>query len=144
MTGVGYSRVTLTWGITRLQKICTEPCETLLISGFCRRQQQHSREWQRQQPLVVSCPRAATISKSIILYVYSCACYSLAAVTHDKKHSSVEATYFYIIVINNSLKNWCAQLTRLWLSPYLVNGLSTTLTTCGKRQRGVGNGLGGG
>ena len=25
VTGVGYSRVTLTWGITRLQKICTEP-----------------------------------------------------------------------------------------------------------------------
>ena len=25
VTGVGYSRVTLIWGITRLQKICTEP-----------------------------------------------------------------------------------------------------------------------
>ena len=48
---------------------------------------------------------AAAISKSIILYVHSCACYSSAAVT---KHSSVEATYFYIIVINNSLKNWFA------------------------------------
>ena len=76
----------------------------------------HTREWQRQQPLVVSCSRAAIISKSIILYVDSCACYSSAAVTHDKKHLSVEATYFYIIVINNSLKIWCAQLMRLWLS----------------------------
>ena len=25
VTGVGYFHVTLTWGITRLQKICTEP-----------------------------------------------------------------------------------------------------------------------
>ena len=75
------------------------------------------REWQRQQPLVVSCPRALTLCNSIILYVNS-----FAFVTHPlllqstKKHSSVEANYFYKIVINNSLKNWCAQLTRLWLS----------------------------
>ena len=33
VTGVGYLRVTLTWGITRLQKICTEPYVFSFFAG---------------------------------------------------------------------------------------------------------------
>ena len=65
----------------------TVPLHTYLFSVISRRQQQHSREWQRQQPLVVSCPRALTLCNSIILYVNSCACYSSAAATIDKKNT---------------------------------------------------------
>ena len=33
LTGVGYLRVTLTWGTTRLQKICTEPYVFSFFAG---------------------------------------------------------------------------------------------------------------
>ena len=106
VTVVGYFHVTLTWGITRLQKICTEPylfpvfaggsssivgngSGSSRLSSAVHEQQNHHQEYHLVRP-------------------FMCLLLIRCSVTHDKKHSSVEATYFYIIVINNSLKNWCA------------------------------------
>ena len=113
----------------------TVTLHTYLFSVISRRQQQHSREWQRQQPLDVSCPRALTLCNSIILYVNSCACYSSAAATIDKKTLVSWGKLFFPNCINKCLKNWYDQLTRLWLSilgEWAVNDL------CDVRQKAEG------
>ena len=134
--GVGYCRVAVTWGTTRLRKIWN-----LRIFGISRRQQQHSR---LTSSAAVTRHQLSMISDSLqehhLVYRLMCVHWARAA-TGNEKESSVEASYFIIIVIKNSLKNWCAQLRRLWLS-ILGEWAVNDLIDMRQRQRGVGNGLG--
>ena len=95
MIGVGYFRVTLTWGTTRLQKICTEPYVFSFFAGG-------------SSSIVGNGSGSSRLSSAVHeqrLPARASSCVSIdvrftgpSLLQSTKKHSSVEASYFSPIV----------------------------------------------